>query len=168
MKKSLPDILKEAAQIAAEIESQGGELEDWLATWKAQNYAEKEEKIENYAKYVERLEMEIEHAHKKSKAWADRKFVLTNRLSKFKDWIKYLLNCGESLKTDNVKFNLRKSERLVIEDGFDFNLLDKKYLKITHSINKALLKKEYDKIDEHLKSAIRIEEHKTVQMKGGE
>lgn len=163
---SLAQILADAATIAKEIENQQGELEDWLLAWKQQNALDKERKLENYAAFIDRLEMEIELADDKIKFWSKRKHSLSQKLKRTQSWLKYLLQRGEELKAQTVKFFLKKSTTLKIADSFDINNLDRRHVRISIEPNKTLIKKEYDQLDPALKQFITLEKTESVQMKG--
>jgi len=168
MQKSLAFILKEREEIVSQIETMEGEMPDWLIEWKQQNSKERDQKINNYAKYLETLDMEMNHAKEKARYWSDRKAVLENKKQRFKDWIKFLLNSDEKLQTESVEFKLQKGPVKVNLGGLDYSDLPAEFVEMTPKILTQKLKNEYENLPEPLKEIIKLEQELHVRMKGGE
>lgn len=167
--KSLPEILREEAEIIDQIEMSEGSIDDEILELKKANDAEKELKIDNYGKALRRFEAEANMAKEMENYWKKKRQSLENQKSRFKDWVQYLvLKLDGEMKSSSTSFTLQNSPpKLVIDPNFNMNNLPKEFCRVDIKPDLTKIKDEFESLPEPLKKYMRIEQGQFLKMKGG-
>ena len=86
---------------------------------------ERDEKIENVARWIKDLKAEAEALKAEKMAFAERQRVAENKIESLKKWLAYELN-GEKFKTVRASVSFRTTDKVEIDDIYN---LDENYLR---------------------------------------
>ena len=169
MNQSLPELLREEAEIINQIEMAEGSVDDEILYLKKANLEAKDKKVDNYGKAIRRYNIEIKHAKEMEKYWKEKRQVLENEQSKFKGWIQYLVQkLGGSLKSSATIFTIQTNPtKLVIDPTFNLNNLPKEYCRIDIKPDVTKIKEEFDSLPETIKKYMTLQQGESLRMKGG-